>query len=248
MTAKREASIGTATVGGRQTSGRPRRHWTPVAITGAIAATLLALCWLFSVYASWEKAEVVASWQTYLNATATDYLAGISAWVDERLGDAAMVASFPSVGVIARAAPHAAPPVRGRTSGVASHLGPILTEIVETSHYLGVAIVDTHALVRVAAGDAEDAGSVIPALLPEALRGQPSAIEFRQDRQGRAVLAAIAPIPSGPKCTPDGATPCLGAAVLFLDPQSWLMASMSGRVSRQMMARFPGKLPCAPEM
>ncbi|HYB22830.1 MAG TPA: PAS domain S-box protein, partial [Solirubrobacteraceae bacterium] len=93
---------------------------------------------------------------------------------------------------------------------------------METSHYLGVAIVDTHALMRVAAGDAEDAGSVIPELLPEALRGQPSAIEFRQDRRGRAVLAAIAPIPSGPRCTPDGVTPCLGAAMLFFDPNTWL--------------------------
>lgn len=161
-----------------------------------------------------ERAAAVGFWNARLSGSADDREEAIEAWVGERMADAHVVASYPSLAALVGPAPNAVPLAAGERP-TRAHAVDLLDQVVKAYRYESAFLLDANGVVR-----AQSTGSpgVEPILEPT---GSSPSIDFRMARNGAPVIVIVAPIPGhdtgGPAAARIG-----GTIVLLADPSRWL--------------------------
>jgi PAS domain S-box-containing protein len=179
-----------------------------------VAAGLGVPAWLgVRAWVAKEHRTAFEHWRSQLSAMAGDRRAAIETWVNDRLGDAQMVARYPTVIALASRS-HEGPQSTGREGGSASrHVGELFALLQDTLGYEGVWVVGATRDLPVLAGTPaalDDSYAVVARRVVAS--GQPEvAIQLRAD--GPSVWIAAPVRRSGaPRSMP------VGVILLSTDP------------------------------
>ncbi|MGE5234886.1 MAG: PAS domain S-box protein [Acidobacteriota bacterium] len=188
-----------------------------VALAVALALIHLALGWFFfAVFVPGLRQEAISEWRGRLAAMADDRRAAIESWVGDRLADARVVASYPSVSALLNN-PLAD---RGRTpsgEGTSAHLSKVLDGVARAYRYRSIAVVRPGGEVMARSSDADSLGRAVVGFAQRATAAGTSLIDLWMEDDGSVVIGVATPV-LGAGTRPDR----IGAVVLIASPQTWL--------------------------
>ncbi|HVN76098.1 MAG TPA: PAS domain S-box protein [Thermoanaerobaculaceae bacterium] len=190
-------------------------RWYPrrlVVWSTALAALVLVVAGLGVI--PHQREVFVARWRDQLVAVADDRCAAVERWVWERIGDARVVASYPSVVALAGAGPDA-PAGRPDGGGAGAHLASVLASVVRTYGYVGARVVAGDGRTLVVAGESPAAEPGEAGIVRRCLTTRSALSVFRL-AGGRPVVEFASPVLSG------GPAPPVAVVVLVADPEDWL--------------------------
>jgi PAS domain S-box-containing protein len=236
----------------RRPSGGPslRRPSRPgpwfAALNVALLVGLAGLAAYFALaLAPAEKDAALDAWRGRLAAMADDRKIAVARWVEERFRVARMIAAYPTVEAVLKAAP-----VGGRSRSAAgadvAHLVGLLDSAVEIYGFKGCFVVDRDGatVARSSAAPALDAAGRAAALDAQR-RGVPQVgMELLGD--GSPVVEVAAPAPTASTTPGDRASRPAGAVVVLVDPGRWLFPFLTREplataTGETLLARRDGK-------
>lgn len=194
----------------------------PRFIRFATAIVLLVLCGFllvfFLAYLPARRRQVMAAWHARLSSIAHDRQAGIEEWVHGRLGDASVVAAYPSV--IYLASGSTGPPFPfPAEAGATAHLAEIFGIVARAYEYRGVYLVDTKGRLLAASPGSIPLETGCVEAARRAVETGKSSIDFHAHAPSAPAVSTVAPVHAS---DPSGHDRIVGAVVLSSDPERWL--------------------------
>ena len=185
--------------------------WTSVAFGLLVAA---ASAWLALSGAPRERARFVDQWREQLSAIADDRHAAIESYISERLDDARLVASFPTV-VSRLTATEQPAGDHGEAEGSAVHLTALLGLLAERESYRSAAVVSADGTLIASAGAGTRFDRPWQALARRCIAERAALADLFLNSAGQPRLELVAPVAAA-------GSPPVGAVALTLDPGNWL--------------------------
>ncbi len=186
---------------------RPRR--SSLGLVAGILATGVAVTLLLVWWARRERAERLEQWRARLSATVEDRRAGVDAWIEERIGDALVVAQYPSTLSLLDRRARASRPLSDQSSG-ADHLRDVLGRLRGIYRYRAVWIVDASGGVAVSSGSVPPDPRCLEIAREVQAHREPLVV-FHERSDGGVVVGAAAPVLAA-----EGRP--LGAVLIEIDP------------------------------
>ena len=182
---------------------------------GALAAAVLvagtALAWYLLAYIPGARAEVVAQWRRQLETSADLRKIALDRWIARGLGDARILAAYPSV--VALAAARAA---HGDTAAIMAHVHPIIADLAAVAGYRRAAVLDASGTLLV--GDAEPGATCLVGR--NATSPSSPEVWFHTHPNGTPMAAFLAPVRAVSAAARE-ARP-IGLVLCEEDPALWL--------------------------
>ena len=165
------------------------------------------------VFVPGERAAAIDVWRGRLSAMADDRQAAITAWLDERRGDASVVAAYPTVAALLGGKDEApfAPP---SSELPRHHLQGLLDSVQAAYGYSGLYVVDASGQVRASSTGSTPLGAGCRQYNEHALQSGVEQIDFHSHEDGSPMLAVVAPVRL------EGRP--IGTVSLSMDPSRWL--------------------------
>ncbi len=172
-----------------------------------------AILYFALVFVPGERATAIEVWRGRLSAMADDRKAAIAAWLDERRGDARVVAAYPTVAVVLAgqdAAPSSLPP----SELPLVHLRGLLDSVRTEYGYAGLYLVDAGGQVRASSTGSSPLGAGCRQYNEHALQFGVEQIDFHTHEDGSPMLAVVAVVRAQGRP--------IGTVFLSMDPGRWL--------------------------
>ena len=172
-----------------------------------------AILYFALVFVPGERATAIEVWRGRLSAMADDRKAAIAAWLDERRGDARVVAAYPTVAVVLAgqdAAPSSLPP----SELPLVHLRGLLDSVRTEYGYAGLYLVDAGGQVRASSTGSSPLGAGCRQYNEHALQSGVEQIDFHTHEDGSPMLAVVAVVRAQGRP--------IGTVFLSMDPGRWL--------------------------
>ena len=193
----------------------PPRRTVRLHTLGFLAFLATLLLFLLAVYLPNERNEILAAWQARLASLAGDRAAALEAWVEERLQDATLLATFPSVQLLA-AATQGPPHPLAVTAQERGHLEEVFLSISRTSRYRGIYLLDAAGNLLAASPGAPPLEPSYLAIAQRAVARGESVLDFHAHPGAPPAIAAAAPVRLA--APPREAGRIAGAILLSADP------------------------------
>ena len=177
------------------------------------AITLAAILYFSLVFVPAERAAAIDLWRGRLSAMADDRKRAITAWLDDRLGQARVVAEDPVVATLLRDG-GAKPSALTDGDTPQHHLMPLLESVRNAFAYIAVYVIDGAGRVVLASSDSPSLGAGCLASARKVLGSGSTHVDLHADEDGSPVLFFGVPIRA------NGAV--LGAVLITKDPALWL--------------------------
>jgi PAS domain S-box-containing protein len=160
-----------------------------------------------------ERAAAIEQWRGRLSAMADDRKVAIAAWLDERRGNASVVAAYPTIAALlgGRDGLSVAPP---QAETQQYHLRGLLDSVQAAYGYDGIYVVDASGQVRVSSTGSVPLGASCRKYIERVLQSGEEQVDFHSHEDGSPRLAVVAPVLAGGKP--------IGTVLLSMDPGRWL--------------------------
>ena len=204
----------------------PRRRDTALLLAAlAVLVAVETVLFVFAYLPS-ERVQAVEAWKGRLVALADDREAALAAWGRERVGDAHVVAAYPTVAALAAAGAGAVPPTASG-EGTGTHLAGLLDAIVVAYRYQGAYVLDARGAEVASSTGSPPLCEACLAAARETLAAGVTTLDFYLRSDGTPLIAVMAPVAT---FAPEAAARApAGAVVLTADPRSWVYPMLAAQ-------------------
>ena len=186
--------------------------WTCVAFLAAVA---MMTSWLALVAAPRERGRSLERWRDQLSAIADDRRSAVDIYITERMQDARLVASFPSlIGLLSGSGELGG--ARTSAAGLRAHLAQVLQLVATQERYRSADVLAPDGRVLARAGQVMTLEGAMAELPRRSLASRREVADFCLDTGGKALLQVAVPVVADPRSGP------LGVVVFTVEPESWL--------------------------
>ncbi len=205
-------NVRNVTIARRDRSGAARRWWVVAWLLYAVICG--AAIWSFAaVFVPQERAETIELWRERLSTMADDRKAAITAWLDERRGDAHVVAEYPTVAILLAGEQAVPDPLRPRELSQRRIEGLLDSERAAYG-YSGTYVIGSTGQVVASGTGSPPLDVTYQRMNSEVLQSGVAKLDFHADTDGSPMLVVVAPVRLRGRTA--------GTVLLSVDPERWL--------------------------
>jgi PAS domain S-box-containing protein len=202
------------------------RRRARIAVTVAIAMIVAFHAAAIWMYVEWyvpsQRETAVLRWRDRLSAMANDRRIAIESWVQERFGDARVVAADPAAANLIAASARPAGTTPAGRSDLRQSVERLLETVTTAYHYRGAHLLDRSGNVLAEASGSEPLQAPCRKQVRDAISRSRPVIDFHRHADGLPFIAVIVPMPgSDAMGSAQSGTPA-GAVLLTMSPKDWL--------------------------